>query len=202
MPQNIKMTLVFAIVFSSIVVAQSKLKFGLKTGFNISSIARDAAGDTEIDLDTRSKFLYFIGGVVEVPITERLSFQPEVIYSKQGTTIEVPSENTFRRIESVISQKLDYLNIPLLAKFNLADVLYLEAGPQVGVLLKAEQDDLDNKDAFKSVDFGANLGVSIKFQSGINFGFRYNFGLSNINEDETEGTNRNRVFQGHFGYFF
>lgn len=66
----------------------------------------------------------------------------------------------------------------------------LEAGPQVGFLISAKSDgensSINVKDNFKTVEFGVGLGAGyIKPSSGLGVGFRYNAGLSNINENST-----------------
>ena len=96
--------------------------------------------------------------------------------------------------------KLDYINIPLMAKLYLTDGLSIEAGPQIGFLISAkdEFDDVtttnvsgdsttetdsgtdDIKDIVNGIDFGANLGLGYRLENGLLFGARYNLGLSNI----------------------
>jgi len=70
----------------------------------------------------------------------------------------------------------------------------LEAGPQEGFLMSAkakvggESEDL--KDVTKGIDFGLDFRVGYKMDSGLNFGCRYNLGLSDINDDpEYSGKN-------------
>ena len=72
--------------------------------------------------------------------------------------------------------KLSYLNIPLMAKYYVAEGFSLEAGPQIGFLLSAKDDyndwrygEDDIKEDVKGTDFGVNLGVGYKMESGLNF---------------------------------
>ena len=94
-----------------------------------------------------------------------------------------------------------------MAKYYVAEGLSLEAGPQIGFLIKAESgaDDVsvDVKDAFKSIDFGFNFGAGYKLESGLNFAARYNLGLSDISDDDDSDSNvKNGVFQLSVGYTF
>jgi hypothetical protein len=50
------------------------------------------------------------------------------------------------------------------------------------------------KTTFKKVDLAANLGIGYKLENGLNFGARYNFGLSNINNLDNSSKYRNQVF--------
>ena len=98
---------------------------------------------------------------------------------------------------------LNYLNVPLMAKYYVVKGLSIEAGPQIGYLLSAKNESTNVKDSFKKVDFAANLGVGYKLKNGINFGARYNFGLLNINNVSGDsGKFRNSVLQLSVGYFF
>ncbi len=95
-----------------------------------------------------------------------------------------------------------------MAKYYVADGFSIEAGPQVGFLMsakvKAEGEEEDIKDSVKGIDFGANLGIGYKLESGLNFGARYNLGLSNLNdgEDSDDFKWNNSVIQVSVGYFF
>ena len=174
-----------AIGFTS--VNAQEVKFGAKAGVNFASIGGDETGN----VDGRTSF--HIGGVAEIVISDKFSFQPELLYSAQGA--KDTYEDEFEKEESTLM--LGYINIPLMAKFYVADGFSLEAGPQVGFLLNAEAENdytdkedpefnesttVDVKEFASGIDFGVNLGLGYKLESGLNFGARYNLGLSNIND--------------------
>lgn len=198
------------IVFISIAILgllninAQEIKFGAKAGVNFATIAGD---ETE---GVKGRTSLHVGAVSEFIISEKFSIQPELLYSAQGAKYE---DADFK--ETI---KLDYLNLPIMAKFYVADGFSLEAGPQVGFLLSAkgeleaggESVEVDIKDFVEGIDFGLNFGVGYKLPSGINFGLRYNLGLSNINDtgnldpDFNVGdvNNQNSVIQLSLGYFF
>ena len=98
---------------------------------------------------------------------------------------------------------LSYLNIPLMGKYYVTKGFSIEAGPQIGFLLAAKNEKTDVKDSFNTFDFGVNFGLGYKLENGINFGARYNLGLSDINNlDISSNKNKNGVFQLSIGYFF
>jgi len=183
----------------TIVGAQNNVEFGLKAGINLSTIT----GDDADSFSSRTGF--HVGFVSEIEISETFSFQPELLYSAQGSDwsedfVSESFEGTY---------KVDYLNVPLMAKFYVVEGFSLEAGPQVGLLLsaKAEGDfaDDDLKDYLKGIDFGVNFGLGYKLDGGLNFGARYNLGLSDANDDTDflgDSTYKNGVFQFSVGYFF
>ena len=96
-----------------------------------------------------------------------------------------------------------------MAKYYVIDDLSIEAGLQIGFLIKSEaknQNNIvirDSKDHFKPIDYGINLGLGYKLEEGFNFAMRYNFGFSNIHDLENSDAEwKNRVFQFSVGYSF
>lgn len=160
------------------------VKFGIKSGLNFATITGD---NTSKDQTVTA---FNIGAMAEIKISEKFSFQPELLYSPQGYSLNNGSDNRIA---------LNYLNIPLMGKYYATKRLSLEAGPQIGFLLSTKG--INNKDLFKTTDFGVNFGLGYKLDSGLNFGARYVLGLTNINDVGTF-KNKNGVFQLSVGYFF
>jgi len=167
-----------------------EVEFGAKIGANFSSIY----GDTSDNVELITSVINF-GVYSEIGLTEKFSFQPEIMYSIQGFSLNDDVAGT----DNIVS--LNYLNVPLMGKYHVTKGLSLEAGPQIGFLLSAKNEDIDVKDTFKSIDFGVNLGLEYKLENGLNFGARYNFGLLNINDIEGSSDKfRNGVAQFTIGY--
>jgi len=185
------------VLFGFTYVSAQDCNFGAKVGVNIATLNSDNFDS----FDNRTSF--HLGFVAEIGITETFSFQPELVYSSQGSGY---SEDDF---EGTV--KLNYLNVPLIAKIYVAEGFSLEAGPQIGLLLSATDEgefdggsyDEDIKEFIKGLDIGVNLGVGYKLESGLNFGARYNLGLVDVNDDYEEGgTYKNGVIQAYLGFFF
>ncbi|WP_346883610.1 porin family protein [uncultured Algibacter sp.] len=182
-----KLLLVTAItIFGAATVNAQDVKFGIKGGLNFATITGDNTSKDQIIT------AFNFGAMAEIKISEKFSFQPEVLYSGQGYDTGIDSEGIIA---------LNYLNIPLIAKYYVTKRLSLEAGPQIGFLLSTKGGTQDYKDLFKTTDFGVNFGLGYKLDNGLNFGARYVLGLSNIN-DVGGMTNKNSVLQFTVGYFF
>ena len=173
-------------------------RYGARLGANYATIA----GDDTDDLD--GKFGLNFGGVAEIGVSDKFAVQPEVLYSQQGTKYS-DSDGFDGKIN------LNYLNVPVMAKFKVSDAFSIEAGPQFGYLLSAKdkydspisgEDDV--KEFLKNTDFGGNIGVGYELDSGLNFNARFNYGFSNINdfEDSSDFKNNNCVFYFGIGWFF
>jgi opacity protein-like surface antigen len=184
-----------------------EVKFGVKGGINLSTLT----GDIE---NASSKVGFQVGGFAEIKLSDKFSVQPELLYSLQGVKIEESIPEFDLNFKS--TDNLSYLNIPVMAKYYVAEKFSLEAGPQIGFLLSAKSDftdisgdkatsgDIDVKDDYKSIDFGVNFGAGFDFTENLSAGLRYNLGLSNIAEN-VEGENfkqKNSVFSLSVGYKF
>ena len=195
-----KITLLFImILLSGSIYAQDQLRFGLKGGVNFANLVGDdiEGAETLVGLN--------LGGLIEIPVSENFSFQPELAYSQYGTTNNDEGFDT--------SINLDYLTLPLLAKFYVAEGFSLEAGPQLGFKLKGEVEvdnvSVDLEEGIKSFDYGLTGGVGYSLPIGIFFQARYYYGLSDVFDDfqmddiEVEaGDIKNAAFQLSVGYQF
>lgn len=184
-----KLLLVFAAALFAFNVSAQDVKFGVKAGVNFASIGGDDTGD----LSGLTSF--HLGAVAEISLSENFAVQPELLYSRQGATLDADGDYDIN---------LDYINVPVMLKYGVSDEFNLEFGPQVGFLMTAEVDGEDIKDDVSGIDFGVNIGINYEMASGLNFGARYNLGLSNINDGEgsDDFKNQNNVFQVSVGYFF
>jgi len=188
-----KIILTVFVALFAIVSMNAQASFGIKAGVNFASIR----GDNTENFNSRTSF---VGGLfAEIPMSEKVTFQPELVYSGQGAKYaEMDEDETF---------KMDYLNIPFMFKFYLNEGFNLQAGPQLGFLLSSKAGEVDVKDFMSTVDFGLNFGLGYELESGINFEARYNLGLSNIWETYYYGNdaivnNKNGVWQITLGYAF
>lgn len=142
-------------------------RFGVKGGLNISNF-------TGYQEDVKSLAGFHIGGFAEIKVSKKFAIQPEFLFSTQGTTIEGYDGNSNANV------KVNYLNIPILAKYYITDTFSVEAGPQIGFLLSAKSRGEDVNDLFKSTDYGLNLGIGYDFTENFAVGLRYTIGLSDI----------------------
>jgi opacity protein-like surface antigen len=151
-------------------------RFGVKGGLNLSTVV---GGDVD---NTKTLVGFHVGGFAEINIVEKFFIQPELLFSAQGTKVDggFGGDADF---------KLNYLNIPVLAKYYIVDNKFsVEAGPQLGVLLSAKVEDEDIKDFTRSVDFGFNIGAGYNFTDNLAVGLRYTIGLSPLTDEDVDNT--------------
>ena len=172
---------------------KSESNFGIKGGLNYSTVTQ---GDFDEGPDPRTSF--HIGFFGEIPLVENVfSIQPEFIYSRQGF------ENNFTLLGTnyKTTYKIDYINMPILAKIYLGKTLALEAGPQFGLKIN-ENIESDNSSTetndVNAFDTALAGGISLNFDSVFISG-RYTYSLNEVVKDSNA---KNSVFQMGIGFKF
>jgi hypothetical protein len=160
--------------------------FGVKGGVNVSSL-----GGNDSQLGS-AKFGFHAGFYFAARISDRIAFQPELVFSQQGFQVNSAFTDAF-------AVNYNYLNLPLIAKIYVADGTSVQLGPQLGYLLNS-----DELYPVKKLDVALALGLGYEMESGLNFGLRYNLGLINTvaNAPNLTPSSTNRVFQVSIGYTF
>ena len=154
--------------------------FGFKGGYNYSSFNGDVAKDNTL----KGLSGFYVGALLELPLGDVLSIQPEVIYSRQGAAWE--QKNILGEFKKDL--KLDYLNIPVMAKVNLGP-LFLQGGVQFGFLVGKPEvsytrgaqrvTEKVDKDAYASFDFGVGAGLGVNLSQHFFVEARYTHSLTN-----------------------
>lgn len=183
----------FGFVYAQDLQIQS-IAFGAKAGLNISDLRGEFADDIS------SRALFHLGGFAEVMLSDALGAQAEVIFSAQGGT----EDNDFA--DSKIKINVNYINIPLLGKYQVADGIFVYVGPQFSLRVSAKgiveegnfKGELDAKDDTKAIDLGVVAGASIEVIENLILEARANIGLLDIETDAP--VFKNTVIQISAGY--
>jgi hypothetical protein len=169
------------VMAGSFAIAKAQVNIGVKGGLNVANI-----GGSDVE-DNKAKLGFHLGGLLNVPVAESFSVQPELVFSLQGV-----------KYDGDAKVNMSYLNIPILAKYTTKAGFFAETGPQLGFLLSAKSkvdgESGNVKDYFKKTDFSWALGIGYQSQSNIGVNARFNFGLSKLDADG-EVKMFNRVFQ-------
>lgn len=189
-----KVCLFAVIAMFSVISAQAQnpsdlIQFGVKGGVNFATIAGDGFESPE------SRTGFHAGALAELPVSERFSIQPEILYSAQGFKTVVAGEE--------VEFKMDYIQIPILAKIYLINGLNLHVGPQIGFRINEEIEgdsaliefDTDEND----INLGVGAGLGYKFANGFFIQGRYNYGFTEIYPDSES---HNSVIQAGVGFMF
>jgi hypothetical protein len=193
-----KKVVCIALTCFTAIIATAQIKFGITAGVNLANMnVSGLSPNSEISFSSRTDFN--AGVLASIPLVNSFLLQPEIVYSGQGakTVVAVTS----------LTNSYNYINVPVLFKYQSAGGLFAETGPQVGFLLSAyakggNQGTVDITRNIQPVDFSWAIGIGYLFKK-INLGLdaRYNYGLTNTEKGEVvNGSAKNSVFQ--FGLFY
>lgn len=186
-----------AAVSFTVANAQGQLQFGAKGGLNIANM-NVSNGFNGYSYSTLANFN--LGVFLKIPVVRYFSVQPEVYYSGQGFKFDDGNGGT-------TTEHVNYLNIPVLAKFTFPVGLFLETGPQLAFKLNAKDKFADGSTQdvssyYNSADFSWVIGAGYKIpMAPVAIDLRYNVGVTNVANDAQYGNGygqygvRNGVFQ-------
>ena len=171
--------------------AQLKIEIGGKAGLNFAGLGLSSDGKLAgVNYNSRTGFHLGAYGLIR---KGKLGIQPEIVFSQQGQTYNTQNYSGLR-------SHLNYINVPIIFKYYPTGGLSLQVGPQFGFLMAAKGDvvqisyssqgpslgqptlNQDLKGYLNSTDFSIAFGAGIDLPVGLNFTFRYNYGVSNINK--------------------
>ncbi|HZF64434.1 MAG TPA: porin family protein [Chitinophagaceae bacterium] len=183
-----------------------KVTFGIDAGVNLATLDFKEVSPAP---NTNMKTSFHGGFMVDIPVSSTVHLVPSLLYSAQGTKFSVNAG-----VGGTVNGEMDLHYIYLApAKLQLHSPggFMFETGPQVGYLIKANQEvgnsEQDIKDQLKKLDvlWGAGIGYMTRVGFGIHA--RYNYGFSNVlnaedDNNQMDGKARNRVVQIGLAYHF
>lgn len=192
--------------------ATENFYFSLKGGLNLSSLPGLEPSDSKIGVH--------FGLAINMKLKDKWYFAPEFIgLSHKGaknlalTSTGNPTFDSIQMSSGSVERKLNYIDIPLLFRYNASDRFTIEAGPQISFLTKARDsytysvnngaDDLvylnDLKPDMNKIDLGFAVDVgyivsNFRKGKGMEIHARYTVGFLNVSKISGE-LYRNSVFQ-------
>jgi hypothetical protein len=167
---------------------------GLKAGANFSALEFEGEAATEY---TDRKFGFIGGGFAVFPVSGPLAVQIEALFSQKG------AEQSLDEVEVVLTLELDYLDFPVLARFNAPASgtmrLHVFAGPSFGYRMGARSKVSSNQFDFaegeivnieedvRRFDIGLVAGAGADIGRRLVVDARYAWGLTNAAKDNAEG---------------
>lgn len=164
--------------------------FGIRSGVTLSTERAKALG---VSVATKSKVGFMVGAFSNWEISQLFSIQSELNFTQMGSKV------------GDVKETLDYLALPILAKFNLGN-LGIFTGPQTSFLIggRAKEDGVTEGVAsdFKMLDFSAVGGAEYTIAQKLVVGARYQLGLINTSDNKMGIKLSNRGAAFTLGYKF
>jgi outer membrane immunogenic protein len=139
--------------------------FGIKAGLNLTNFVGDPDPDSEFKTGIAA------GIFTNIPVSRGFSFEPSLEYSQKGARF---TTSTDTEVESRIS----YIDVPLMAKVDVAPSFALFAGPQVSFFVDQETKLVNDS---STLTFEGDNDSYRKSLAGGKVGLSYNFGTVMLN---------------------
>ena len=183
----------------------------IKAGLNISGYTsyNFGAHDNQ-DEKADPRFAAHFGLEAEHQLTNRFGLVVGAHYSMQGDKESAPPG--YWKYRDGVKNKIDYINIPILAKYYLLRGFSLKMGVQPAFNVRHVYDYGETRDLndiginIKNFDLAIPVGFSYEFDNHDNAGLaietRWNYGLLKVIDVNKGRAPRNMVFQLSVGYRF
>jgi hypothetical protein len=167
---------IFMCSFTYATVQAQGVRYGFKFGINASSISNFDFELVNVENGTTLESLseneegrinVTAGFFADITINEKLSFQPELVFSSQGNKGE--GFNT------------DYLQMPLGLRYSIHN-FFVMAGPQVGLKISFFEQSND----YASFDFSGFGAVGYQITQSLFLEARYTLGFVEIFENDAD----------------
>ncbi len=187
-------TLLFAACFFCLLSAHAQTTFhlGVKGDIDLTKVSGNGMSNSML-VD------YEAGAFGEVNFGKKWSIQPEVLYSRRDAKISDDFSTYYVNQVSTdykTNVKLNYIVVPIMAKYNISKLFTVTLGPQFGFKISDDEELLKSgKPAFKDLDYGIAGGLELNVSESFKFFTRYYQGLSNINNIDDRYTWKTKQVQ-------
>lgn len=219
-----RLSIILGLLLACMVQAQAqKISGGIKAGMNVSTWGGEAVesfantlGVSEATLSTGGlKPGFHAGGYLAIPVNEYFSLEPGLYYSRKGMSVEhIFNQNSFLKMRAKVTNEAHYLDLPVLAKFNIGNGFQLFAGPQIsylvhnkvraeaGILGFSYDQAVDWNTGLRDFDFALAGGIGYQFTNGLQLNATYDHGLTSLDQGRSNLDIYNRAVKFSVGYTF
>ncbi|WP_428328580.1 porin family protein [Mucilaginibacter sp.] len=177
-----------------------RVRVGVAGGLNIANTV-DAYNSS---FSTGTIAAWHAGLTLDIPLVYPLSFAPEVLYSQKGYSAQTTDGN--------FTQRSNFIDVPLLAKFRLTPNFNFVVGPQLSFPISTtntydngfavtERDHYSTTSDKTVVDGVIGVGFDINPNVELRFRYTIDFAQTDDNSYYVPGY-RNQVFQIGLGFKF
>jgi Outer membrane protein beta-barrel domain len=157
-------------------------------GFNLSNVSGSQSSNNSSLAGAQ-----FGAGATVLGFSKVMSLRAELEFSMQGAKYSYSGTSTGGGYSNTYSSSnnlhLNYINVPIFGRYQMASGFYGELGIQPGFLISANESysgstsgnsSMDVKKYYNTFDFGIPIGIGYKFKNKIGVGVRIVPGVTNI----------------------
>ena len=206
---NKKFLIISALFCGMSLHSMTQWSFGLKAGIGYNKVSNPLSNS--FDFDANHQWGLMAGAMAAYQLNQQFDIQGELYYAHRGFTTDIYVDmNTDKAHDWNFN--LHYLCLPILVKYHpFGSIVYVEAGPQVSLLVDSNNDVADYEEDVKfdtntnKVDFGLVGGIGADLTSHVTADLRYYHGLTKtwkgFNWKGFDG-GKNRSIELSVGYWF
>jgi hypothetical protein len=158
-------------------------QYGIIAGLNLTNLyTNDAVSNINAGFNA--------GGFIRLPVTNSIAIEPELYVSTKGSSMTYNS----LLVNGTANFNLTYLEMPVIAVFNMTKLVNLQVGPYVSYLIDGKVKNVANVTLFNfeqnlnvndynRLDAGIVVGVGLDVRT-VTMGMRYNLGLINVGKTQ------------------
>ena len=186
-----KFVAIFFLILGVSIYSFAQMRGGFKGGMNYSDLIITTTVDSLDNSYFRAKAGYNVGCFVNIPFSDNLGMQADILFSNKGYKKESEGNS--------VNVNLNYLSLPVMFFYSPTEKLDLEVGPEFGLLVTAD-------DLLKSFDLEIDVGVRYYISDLLDVALRYNMGLPSGFKSQKSfvsdipGTYANSTFQLTIGF--
>ncbi len=159
-------------------IGTSQAQFGARVGLTSSNFH---------ETNFKARMGFHVGGYYTLD-AGFVAVEPGVQFSQRGykTTNGVTGAD--------VSERMNYIDIPVLVRLNLLPIVNVFVGPQGSLLLSRKYDEGGNvqtsTEPIRGYDISGVVGVGVKLPAGINAQLSYDIGFTSLNYYNQDTNNR------------
>lgn len=173
MKSRLNLILLFVCLAHLAFAQKKQSQFGVKAGYNWSYLTGKSSG-----FSPKNQTGFMTSVFYSPSARTGMGYRTEFVFSRQGYSFDNGGSTT-----DVMN---DYIYMPQLTTFGIGKVVQLQAGAQIGYLLKSraenKQKDTTITGLMNRFDYGFAGGIEIYPFKGLIIGGRYNLGLGKLHK--------------------
>lgn len=190
------------------------IRIGVKGAFNSTWLFNSNIFDNQDEIDYVSTFGPAAGISSTIYFNEDMGVSIDALYTRNAQIYK----GTLSTGNYEATEKISYLDVPVLFRYSSEGGPYVEIGPQLGLLMGAKEDlsnttaginlnDKDFKSDFNMINIAAVIGFGYDIEAGdnmfVNIGLRFGYGINDVTKrfDEPDFATSDHSILSHYAHY-
>lgn len=177
----------FILLMAGSQVYGQSFQWGIKGGGNLTTFT-GSSGSNYSSFSTQAG--WNAGVFTNFFLGNHFAIAPELLYTREGAKINSTSSQNNININSNNNLRVDYLSVPVMAKYRWTCGFFIETGPEINFNISNSRWQNESvKSITNGAEFAWGLGVGYQSPIGLGIGLRYNLGITRVDNVSNAGWN-------------